>query len=279
MTRAARRAFTLVELLVVIGIIAVLISILLPTLNKVRQSAIRTQCMSNQRQLLLGLEMYRSASKGKCPNYIPGGNMAGSLQIRREYGDWSQWEQPANGRFGVSEQGWMHLGRLYLKRYIRDGRVYYCPINVYFNYENQWPANSVFPDTNNGRVYSGYSYRIGGFGSVSSLGAQYAADIQDEMNFDKQACAGRFRGIRSITSDFFGYNPFVPANWPHVQPYSMCVGWTDGHVTTVTMQRKDWYIIAGYTALNDADKHQTMLFRWAFDEDNLQKVRTALNIK
>jgi prepilin-type N-terminal cleavage/methylation domain-containing protein len=273
-----RRAFTLVELLVVIGIIAVLISILLPTLNKVRQSAIRTQCMSNQRQLLLGLEMYRGASKGKCPNFVPAGNLAGSLQIRREYGDWSQWETPGNPRFGCTEQGFMFLGRLYLKRYVRDGRVYYCPSSVYFNYENQWPAGSVFPDTNNGRVYGGYIYRVNSHGSVGGLGP-YPADIADEKHFCEQASAGRIRGVRSLTMDFFGYNPFLPANWPHLQPYGMCVGWSDGHVSYVTMERKDWYIIAGYKALNDADKHMVMLFRWAYDEDNLRKVRTALNIQ
>ncbi len=48
-----RRAFTLIELLVVISIIALLIAILLPALASARESARRTQCSSNQRQILI----------------------------------------------------------------------------------------------------------------------------------------------------------------------------------------------------------------------------------
>ena len=65
--------FTLVELLVVIGIIAVLVGILLPALNKARRQAQITQCLSNERQLALTLNQYMRDNKGKMfPYYDPG---------------------------------------------------------------------------------------------------------------------------------------------------------------------------------------------------------------
>jgi prepilin-type N-terminal cleavage/methylation domain-containing protein len=62
-----RRAFTLVELLVVIGIIALLIGILLPALNRARVIAKRTQDLSNIRQMGLAVANYAANSKGVYP--------------------------------------------------------------------------------------------------------------------------------------------------------------------------------------------------------------------
>src|SRR5437762_11574692 len=63
----SRFAFTLVELLVVIGIIAVLISILIPALSKAREQSIRTKCASNLRQIGIAAFAYATENKGWLP--------------------------------------------------------------------------------------------------------------------------------------------------------------------------------------------------------------------
>src|SRR3954447_652796 len=87
-----RRAFTLVELLVVIGIIAILIGILLPVISKSRQSSITLKCQTQLRQLYHGLAMYASDNKGRLP--------WGQYIVDDETGrNWVTWQTVINAYF------------------------------------------------------------------------------------------------------------------------------------------------------------------------------------
>jgi len=127
--RHAKRAFTLVELLVVIGIIAVLIGILLPTLASARVAAKKINCGSNLRQLGLLWTMYANDWKGAYPDNGQG------------YGTWEL--IPDFQR------------ELFVDKYkFRNPRIWYCPSftgwSLGANPEDDWnqPASTSAGGTN-----------------------------------------------------------------------------------------------------------------------------------
>src|SRR5258708_3411338 len=74
----AKAAFSLIELLVVIGIMAVLMAILLPALEKAREQANKTRCATHLQQLGQSLSLYSNENHGDYPRttYVPGAPLA-----------------------------------------------------------------------------------------------------------------------------------------------------------------------------------------------------------
>jgi prepilin-type N-terminal cleavage/methylation domain-containing protein len=130
-----RHGFTLVELLVVIGIIALLIGVLLPVLGKARESAQRTACLSNLRELANSFRLYAGTFKDAIPIGYVGGE--------------KQFSYVMNWNVGGGQKV-IQMGLLAVSSNAKVGKTYYCPTeeDPMFQYdtaENQWVFNRVPP--------------------------------------------------------------------------------------------------------------------------------------
>ena len=137
-------AFTLVELLVVIGIIAILISVLLPALARARESANRAACLSNMRTIAQTILIYAHDNRQQV-----------TLGCR---GDLYQWNYAVVAENGVRR--YMCWGPLYLANLIKSPKAFYCPSDSSTHYQFNGEQNPWIPDTIvGGEVRLGYGLR------------------------------------------------------------------------------------------------------------------------
>jgi prepilin-type N-terminal cleavage/methylation domain-containing protein/prepilin-type processing-associated H-X9-DG protein len=113
----SRRAFTLIELLVVIAIIAILAAILFPVFAQAREKARATSCLSNQKQIGLGIMMYSQDYDENYPLFCAGFGVAARIQNPLD---------PAAGAAGTSA-GRRNMWQAQIYPYLKNWDIYSCP--------------------------------------------------------------------------------------------------------------------------------------------------------
>lgn len=137
-----RKAFTLVELLVVIGIIALLAALLMPALHSARESARQTQCASNLRTIAIGINLYAQEHAGWLPG--PGGEP-------QQPWDWIYW-------YGAPPYDTFAGGPI--NRYIgsTDPSLFRCP-------SDPWATHTAMTASSRQPYY--YSYQMNCFAPIT----------------------------------------------------------------------------------------------------------------
>jgi prepilin-type processing-associated H-X9-DG protein len=139
---ACAGGLTLVELMVVIGIIGLQVGILLPAVSRARETARRAACLSNLRQVHMTFYLYAQANHDRVPIGYRGGNR--------------QWDSMV---FSSTSHRLVLYGLLFQSGYMKDPRVFFCPSEVdpqsVLNSQiNPWPPGNPAK-----QVYAGYGGR------------------------------------------------------------------------------------------------------------------------
>jgi type II secretory pathway pseudopilin PulG len=138
--------FTLIDVLVSMAVVAVLISLLSPSLTSVRETAHQVVCRSNVRQIGIGIYQHAQENDDRVPPTTS--LMSGS-----------PWESTSLRLAGPHSDTWDGLGRLYSGDFLPAPKLYYCPSHSgkhrFQQYEDQWGGWS-------GAITGNYQYRGGG---------------------------------------------------------------------------------------------------------------------
>jgi prepilin-type N-terminal cleavage/methylation domain-containing protein len=126
MQKSHSRGFTLIELLVVIGIIALLISILLPALSRARQAGYAAKCQSNLHQIGIAMQLYRNDNKDYFYEYT---QTNGTIDYS-DYNNEGNWDYPSPSRTQRPPNNYDSYWAIAYLPYVSRNAAYYTGADV-----------------------------------------------------------------------------------------------------------------------------------------------------
>jgi prepilin-type N-terminal cleavage/methylation domain-containing protein/prepilin-type processing-associated H-X9-DG protein len=209
--------FTLVELLVVIGIIALLISILLPALNKARESANDVACKSNLRQTYLAYTFYANDNKGSIPRSNPAGYSPNDVHMgQSKYITRHPW-------------GNRHPKVMLCPTAIRDDAIPLWPNEVFYTHPVYYPNPNYWQNTT--KISTPRAGTIVGSPSVRRIPAAEAAMLGEGRPDTQVDGMGRMGNL------YLWGNSLIPNQqrfrWVHQKGNAFNAAFFDGHVDSI----------------------------------------------